>query len=171
MQEFIKEYFEQHNCGTRYPIYFTIRDVRWECSYHFSDGDRYILVSDTEVIATETTLKELFAQAKKDYEFEYPDHFDSSYISEADAEEFVDLNGKDTSCHIFAQKKEWEEKHMFLLSSEARQHLAANKHHYSKEAYVYCSHAWRAPRQDEFFNGLKKLIADAKPPKGQKEQS
>ena len=40
---------------------------------------------------------------------------------------------------------------------EAEQHLKSNAHHYSKQAHVYCKHAWRAPKTEKLLMLLKDL--------------
>lgn len=148
--EFWKEYFEQDNHCTAYPIYFQIQDVKWVSSYHFEDGERYTLVDDGESYLESDTLMGLFEQIKKDEDdlgFKLPDFLDiDMHISEAECEEFTSINEFVTG--IFAEKKGYEYKNMFLLQSEAEAHLKANHYHYSSEAIIYCNHAWRAPKQE-----------------------
>ena len=152
---FAKEYFEQDNLGTTYPIYFTIRDVDWQASYHFEDGDRFVFVWDSEEFERADTLKELFAKlkARPNELWEFPKYFDFEHPTDWQIEQFMDING---SCGgVFSQKKCWKEKNMFLFADEAAQHLKANSHHYSNEAHVYCKHAWRAPKTEAALNSLK----------------
>lgn len=157
---FIKEYFEQDNCGTAYPIYFVIRDIDWQACYHFEDADRYLCIYDTEEIASGKDLEELFAAIDKDHsDLPFPESWDKEDIklwgySEAEAEQFAEKYS-DYGCYILGQKKCYTEKNMFLLKSEAEDHLKANHYHYSNKAHVYCKHAWRAPRQDKFFESLR----------------
>ena len=160
MEEFIKEYFEQDNCGTAYPIYFVIRDLDWQPCYHFEDADRYICIYDTEEIAQGKNLKELFSSIEKEHpDLPFPVSWDKNELdewgySESEAEQFAEKYS-DCGCYILGQKKCYTENNMFLLKSEASDHLKANYYHYSNEAIVYCKHAWRAPRQDKFFEELK----------------
>lgn len=155
-KDFIKEYYEQDNCCTEYPIYFVIRDVEWVASYWPEEGDRFSYVHDGEIVETADSLSSLLKKLKKISENENTGlEWDSSISldlpSSFDADWFTDKNGG----HIFSEKRTWVNKNMFLLKSEAEQHLKANQHHYSKDAHVYCLHAWRAPRQAAFFKSLK----------------
>jgi len=50
--------------------------------------------------------------------------------------------------------KEWNSRGMFLTKSDAENHLEANRHHYSSDAHVFVSHAWRAPKLKQFFEDL-----------------
>lgn len=160
--DFVNEYFTQCNHGTRYPIYFVIRDVDWQASYHFEDGDRFVCIYDASTLATADTLKELFETLKKDDEelgLKFPDDLDLDWVSQSDVDEFYTLNKYVNG--IFSEKKGYKEHNMFLLESEAKAHLKSNHYHYSGEAHVYCKHAWRAPRQESFIDGLKTMITQA----------
>lgn len=151
IDEFIKEYFEQDNCGTAYPIYFTIRDVEWIPSYWPEEGDRFTYVKDGEISESADSLSGLLLKLKANEDYEWHDLISTTFSSSFDADYFTEKNGG----HIFAEKKSWKEQNMFLLKSEAHEHLKANAHHYSDEAHVFCHHAWRAPRQEKFFEALK----------------
>ena len=156
--DFIEEYYSQDNLGTAYPIYFTIRDIKWIPSYFATQGDRFIIVYDGEAFDTAESLTKLFHQIKNneifnDLNLEFPEDFYFEYCGQFEIDSFVEKNEYVTG--IFAQTKEYENKNMFLLSSEAHEHLKANHYHYSKDAFVYCEHAWRAPRQEKFFEELK----------------
>lgn len=153
--DFIKEYFEQDNFGTAYPIYFVIRDLEWVSSYHRTEGDRFVFVFDTDVVETANTLTALFKKIKADVYYKFPKDFDFEYCGEFEIDSFLECNEQATG--IFAEKKKYVNKNMFLLKSEAEQHLKVNHYHYSEDAFVYCKHAWRTPRQEKFFSELKKL--------------
>ena len=155
MEEFIKEYFDQDNACTAYPIYFQIQDIEWVSSYHFEDGERYSFVYDGEIVAQEETLEELFKEIREschDCELDFSSVLDENWISEATCQAFCEDN--DYCNGIFAEKKHYKYCQMFLLKSEAESHLKDNHYHYSKEAKVYCQHAWRAPRQEKFLKDL-----------------
>lgn len=83
------------------------------------------------------------------------DLLENDYITEADCEEFCQMNKYAQG--IFAEKKSYVYKQMFLLKSEAENHLKNNRHHYSGEAFVFCNHAWRSPVQEKAFNDMKAL--------------
>lgn len=153
--EFIKEYFEQDNCGTAYPIYFVIRDVDWQASYHFEEGDRFIFVWDTYTHSEADTLKELFEKIREDEDITFPEDFDPDWLDEDTIEDIDKASGGHGLMAVYSQRKEYKEQNLFLLKSEAEEHLKANHYHYSKEAHVYCKHAWRAPRTEAFLNNLK----------------
>lgn len=160
MQEFIKEYFEQDNCGTAYPIYFVIRDMDWQASYHFEDGDRFVFIYDTHTHSTGNGLEELFREIQKDDEIQFPEDFDFDWLDEDSIEEIDKANGGHGFMAVYSEKRHWKESNMFLLKSEADEHLKANHYHYSKEAHVYCKHAWRAPKTEAFLNSLKETKND-----------
>ena len=156
--DFIKEYYEQDNCGTAYPIYFVIRDIKWIPSYWATQGDKFLLIYDGESLYEADTLTELFEKIKNDaenfdYDLDFPEDFDFNHPDQFEIDNFTENNKYVTG--IFAQTKEYENKNMFLLKSEAEEHLKLNHYHYSKDAFVYCEHAWRAPRQEKFFQELK----------------
>lgn len=161
---FINEYTTQNNCGTRYPIYFVIRDSKFVSSYHFEDGEKYTLYYDGQIQFDAESLKELFKLIEKDDFFSLPEDFDieDSHHSQYDAESVSDFitETKGAGCSIFAEKKEWVEKGMFLLQREAKEHLEKNHYHYSKDAHVYCQHAWRAPETEGFFEAIAQLIKE-----------
>lgn len=162
IKEFIEEYFSQDNRATAYPIFYSIMDVDWRACYHFEDADRYVFVYDSEELYTEDTLKELFKKLLIDeygYDFKFPPDFDLEHVDEHYCETFIDLNEFATG--IFGQKKEYVYKNSFLLLSEAEDHLKKNHYHYSSEAQVFCDHSWRAPRQEEFFNELRKYFKES----------
>ena len=56
---------------------------------------------------------------------------------------------------------------MFLTLREAKEHLNANYYHYTREAHVYCMHAWRSPEVAQLikllhtvdFDELSKLVS------------
>ena len=56
--------------------------------------------------------------------------------------------------HEYGVTKGWENKGMFLTEEDAEDHLKKNHYHYSDNAHTYVSHAWRAPRLNEFFMAL-----------------
>lgn len=155
LDKLAKEYWEQDNCGTAYPVFWQIQDINWVASYHFSDGDRYTLVYDGETYLVADTLQELFEKIKKDEDdigFEMPE-MSYDYICESDCDEFVELN--EYVSGIFAQEQEYVLKGMFLFMQEAKDHLKANHYHYSSKARVYCSHAWRAPKTEQLLRLIK----------------
>jgi hypothetical protein len=155
-KDYIKEYFEQDNFGTAYPIYFTIRDIKWEASYHFGDGDRYLCVYDYDEFEAKETLPELLKSLRdSEYLFTFPDDFDFDSRSDWQLSELSDLNGG--LLDIYSQVRREVDKGMFLLKSEAEKHLKSNSHHYSKDAYVYCHHAWRAPGLKNLLESLSKI--------------
>ena len=88
--DFIKEYFEQDNFGTAYPIYFVIRDVEWVSSYHRTEGDRFVFVFDTDVVETANTLTALFKKIKADVDYEFPKDFDFEYCGEFEIDSFLE---------------------------------------------------------------------------------
>lgn len=158
LKQLVKEYFEQNNYGTAYPIYFTIRDVEYIPCYHFEDGERYVLVQDGSISHVAGSIKKLFEQLiadKDEYEFEGLEDADleDNLFTEYDCKKFVEDNS-DYVSGIFVQEAKWLSKGVFLFESEAEQHLKNNKHHYSDEAYVYCSHAWRASKTEKLLNLL-----------------
>ena len=46
---------------------------------------------------------------------------------------------------------------VFLTKQEAKDHIAANYYHYTKEAHTYAMTAWRAPKVRRLFEILEKL--------------
>lgn len=156
--DFIKEYFTQDNLGTAYPIYFVIRDIDWQACYDGIDPDRYLCIWDTDEVACADTLDELFEQIKSNCpDMIFPEDWpkDNFWITTYECDEFEKANDP---CTIVGQSKYYKEDNMFLLQSDAKKHLEANRHHYSNEAIVYCKHAWRSPRQKQFFNALKEMV-------------
>lgn len=108
LKQLAKDYFEQDNYGTRYPIYFVIRDVEWQPSYHFEDGDRYVAIFDTEQIGAESNLRDLFNNIKDDCDFiVFPEDFDINLEYDWNAEELCQAN--DNLLSIFSEKQEWKE--------------------------------------------------------------
>lgn len=47
---------------------------------------------------------------------------------------------------------------MFLTHKDAAAHLNANRHHYTKDAHVYCMTAWRSPEYEKFITALKSMF-------------
>lgn len=115
LKDLIGEYFEQDNRGTRFPIYFTIRDREYEPSIHFEDGDRFTMIWDCESTYTGETLEEMFEQIKKDeddYNFKIPESIDLDDIDECDCEDFVKAN--EDCGGIFSEKKVWKKKYVLI---------------------------------------------------------
>lgn len=155
MKEFIKEYFKQDNCGTAYPIYFVIRDVVWVAGHHYCDADRYIAVYDTDIIAEASSETELAQELINDPNNDFlPKDFDVNF---PDWDSVSEIVNEYASFAVFGEKKEWKNIGMFLLKREAEKHLRVNYYHYTKEAHVYCEHAWRAPDTEKFLNNLKEM--------------
>lgn len=149
--KFINEYFTQDNLSTAYPIYFVIKDTKWVSSYHFNESERFIAINDDhQTIAIADSLKKLFDEIKKHFE-EYdnplPENSDYTFIEEG-------YNSFLNGINVFGEVNIWEHKNMFLLSSEAHNHLKRNKHHYSSLAHVYCLHSWRSSETSMFFKYL-----------------
>ena len=157
IKDLITEYLEQNNRSTAYPVFYTIRDVKYEPSYYIDDGDRFVLIWDTEPLYTAGTTEELFKQIiadKDEYGFKIPDDLDLENIYQHDCEQFDQIN--DYSHGIYSEREVWEKKGMFLFEKEAEQHLKTNAHHYSKKAHTYANHSWRAPKTERLF----KLLAE-----------
>lgn len=155
MEDFIKEYFEQDNLGTAFPIYFTIRDVKWVPCAIYDDPDRIIAISDSEQIAAACDFDELARELINTGDYKLPDDF---RFDETCFDDEQDMKGMFKGVDFYAETKTFIEKGMFLLSREAKNHLTSNAHHYHKEAHVYCHHAWRAPETEKFLNDCKALI-------------
>lgn len=157
LKQLAKEYFEQDNYGTRYPIYFVIRDVEYVSSYHFEDGDRFIAIYDYEIIESESSLPKLLSKLKDhEYDFNFPEYFDFEATSDYWLSDLSQAN--EGLLDIYSETEKWKEHNMFLFKDEAEQHLKDNAHHYSKEAHVYCKHSWRAPKTEKLLMLLKEVV-------------
>lgn len=155
LRKFTKEYFAQDNSCTAYPTYFQIRDVGYENSYHFDDGDAFQVVTDGEIFDQFDTMAEviecIFSGEFEDYQIVGDtDHIDMERPCYRDIDNAVDcfLQG---CISVYSIKEAEVFKGMFLLRSEAEQHLKLNHYHYHSKATVWCSHAWRAPMTERFL--------------------
>lgn len=159
--DFITKYFRQDNRCTAYPIYFCIRDIEYVSAYHFSDADRYVMVTDEGITAVGDTLDDLFEYIHVELKgYRFPGYWeDGVYFDEGSVEEFAMLND---IVGIFGESKKEVFKGFFLLEQEAIDHLAANSHHYASNAEVYCNHGWRAPQTEKFFNDLSRVLDEVR---------
>lgn len=159
--EFINEYFSQNNCGTAYPIYFSIRDSEYVPISVYDDADKYMLVVDCDVLGTYDSLVNAVIGLRDSKYYEVPE-----CLLNEDHEDYWDFDCifekfcEDNSITCAPVKKQYTYKGMFLLKSEAQDHLESNKHHYSNDAIVYCEHAWRSERQKDFLESVKKILED-----------
>jgi hypothetical protein len=156
------DYYTQENCGTAFPIYFTIRDIEYTSSYNFCDGDRFKFIDDYEDVATASNLKELFSDLKENHSDDYifPNDIDEDYLDESDFSKIKSSSGSE--CYVLAESKNYIHKNMFLFQEEAIEHLKSNHYHYSEEAVVYCHHSWRAPKTEEFLKACNSHYQDKK---------
>jgi hypothetical protein len=146
------DYYTQENCGTAFPIYFTIRDTE---NIHLViifamviDLNLLMIMND---VATASNLKELFLDLKENHSDDYifPNDIDEDYLDESDFSKIKSSSGSE--CYVLAESKNYIHKNMFLFQEEAIEHLKSNHYHYSEEAVVYCHHSWRAPKTEEFL--------------------
>jgi hypothetical protein len=145
------DYYTQENCGTAFPIYFTIRDTEYVPSYNFCDGDRFKFIDDYECVATASNLEELFLDLKENHSDDYifPNDIDEDYLDESDFSKIKSNSGSE--CYVLAESKNYIHKNMFLFQEEAIEHLKNNHYHYCDDAVVYCHHSWRAPKTEGFL--------------------
>ena len=150
---FIEKYLNQNNAGTAYPIYHVIRTARWEiaaegCGERFTYREK-VEFENSFAVEDPGDIFEVMKTQLEEEEIELPRDKD-------ELEEFIEDHIYE-KYDLFEERKEWEEKGLFLLRDEAQAHLERNDYHYSKCAHVYTHHVWRAPETERVFAAIKAL--------------
>ena len=126
----------QDNRATAAPYYYQIQDEE-EIEVAPSDADHHTYSLADEDIYGAPSIDEV----KKTW-------LENRGVA---SEEELDANEKATYneiAHAVTKRgirKVKQHSRLFFTEREAKEHLAANKHHYSHGAITYVSHAWRAP--------------------------
>lgn len=153
----------QDNCGTADPYFFTIHTKQKVYTpdgcgdfYEFHDSDRdYSKEEFIEELFDYYDLKKGLNEYKVKSEMLNETDPDSIlFIAE---ESFKDFDSEDYGIAYY--NLEFSEhrnvKSPFLTRKSAEQHLQANAHHYSKDAFVYCNYAFRNPELERLVKILK----------------
>ena len=133
---YLTEIATQDNHGTRLPIFFTIMDGRDQVVPP-DFGDKTIYRHNDFDSACDS-IPELYKRLRR-----------YGYTKE-ETKNIINREEYDT----FDMKRVFDSRGMFLTEKEAREHFERNRYHYSKDAHIYCHHAWRAPEMKEFFEAL-----------------
>ena len=131
IKEFLTQMAEQDNRCTAFPYFYVIKTKE----SHAVGRDR-------------NDIDETFACAEDYDDIElYNDDWET-----VDPEEYKELPEKErTKVYVVYH---YVEKGMFLTDKDAKDHLRLNHYHYSKDAYTYVKHAWRAPDLHDFLRAL-----------------
>lgn len=143
LQDFIKRINQQNNRGTASPYFYVIQDKK----EYRDDGnpEYYVLFSSEE-------YSELYRADSEDDMLGVV--MAGEKINEEEAQEFIENN------NICGLSTHWEEDGCFFTESDAKGHLEANSHHYTKDARTYVKHFWRAPEVHEFFKAISVLAGE-----------
>lgn len=133
----------QDNRGTRTPIWFLLQDIKEVRA--FDSGD-HLLYSDLDGEIWRGDNEDDIVKQILDYETDYIEFDDLSEEEkdkkEAELEEEIRERVEGES---YEMEYEFVTKQIFLTEEAAKNHLEANKHHYSDKARIYVDHAWRDP--------------------------
>lgn len=160
--EFIDEYFTQDNHGTGYPIYFSIRDKEISPCSVYEDEELYQIASCDGLEKCVDTLEDVIEWTKSNLDIDSTSYEEIDYLIDRDilyakdVEDFCLKHG----IYVHRMKYVYTYKGMFLLESCAKLHLKENSHHYSKDAVVYCHHAWRCNRQKDFLESIRNVLGE-----------
>lgn len=78
----------------------------------------------------------------------------NEYFKESDLIEWVKENRDELTIFYEKEVDVIKQNTLFLTKQEAKDHLKANSHHYSKKAHTYAMTAWRAPKVAKLLNIL-----------------
>jgi hypothetical protein len=129
-EKFFIEYFTQDNLATAFPIYHVIKDKK---KFWGVDTDY-----------------------TDDWAYNCDDQECDNWSDEGDYHGEKELCDK---CYKIGFVEQTVEHGMFLLRSEAEEHLKLNHYHYSDKAIVYTKHAWRSPRFASLINKIKEELS------------
>lgn len=139
---FLQRMSTQENHMTAWPHYFVVRTAKWVITDEdYASGNyriRCVHNDDHETVITEEEYDALPVQCEDAVEDESGNKF-----CQDDFTRFCEVNV-------------WQEEGMFFTETDAKGHLERNHYHYSKDAHVYCKHAWRAPELENFLLALHK---------------
>lgn len=160
-KELAKKLLNQDTRGTALPIRYALQD---KVSRYDPDGD-FIVYYDSSTGGTYLgeTIDEIFEQLVKDNDLSEEDELnrcqviltDVSLTPEEMKEELAEAKRvfeaardeilKNVEEDLQRVSYEFETKEIFLTEEAAREHLQANKHHYTDDVRIYVEHAWRNP--------------------------
>lgn len=156
LKELAHEIKTQDNRATA-NVFFQIRDKERIPAFDGA-GDFSAFYNDDSGLELETLeekkesiyeyLTESLEKSSKDAETQI------SEMSESDIDDFLKLA---MNFEIFEYSYKHVYKCAFLTEKEAKRHLKANKHHYSEDAIVYGSSAWRNYDIQEIRSFLKEV--------------
>lgn len=142
IKSFLTEYITQDNLGTAFPIFFVIKTEEfkyfdkgeWDAGEHDGVTTAYCHPDYNDGQAVDD-IEELIKEIKE-YAEEDEQHDEIEDIKRLNKVRF------------------WREEHLFLTKSAAHNHFQRNRYHYSKNAHVYCKHAWRNHKFETFILDL-----------------
>ena len=140
IKSFLTEMATQSNRSTRGLYYYVIQD---EETYRSPTDDcdyTEVYYDDRTYASEDDMIEKLTAYYKED---DYTDEEIKPILRTARHE----------CCH-YGVKTRYTYDRFFLTETEAKDHLACNKHHYTSKAQTYIKHAWRAPELNNFFKCL-----------------
>lgn len=136
--EFLEKMSTQDNRATAFPIYFVIRSSEWVITEEGYGDDRVTYVN-----------KGCYEHTITQEEWEKLPEYEEDAVENEDGDKLSQENFK-----AFYEKKIWVEHRMFLTETDAKWHLEANSHHYSKDAHTYVKCAADAPELKAFLLAL-----------------
>ena len=134
IKDFLTQMANQDNRSTALPYFYVIKTKR-----------SYAVGRDTSSLYNNYCPEDY-----DDIEF-----FNDDYEG-IDNEEYEKLSEKERN-KVYI-KYYYAEEGMFLTEEDAINHLNCNHYHYSKDAYTYVKHAWRAPDLTNFLKALFKYF-------------
>lgn len=140
----------QDNRSTALPICFQLQDV--EAKRAFGQGDFVIFtdhdggewIGDSE----EDIIRQILEVRREDIEECEPEAFDEEE-ARLEGEIYEEVKGD-----CYEMDYEFVTKRVFLTEEAAKNHLNANKHHYSDKARIYVDHFWRDPEMELVYRIL-----------------
>jgi hypothetical protein len=141
LQQLAAQYFEQDNCCTAMPLFFQIEDViKLPCPEGYMDAEPIWYCDGDYVLWEDEDMREfLMDNAETDYDAEIIESWSSHELNAGMISQGYE---------IVWQQEVKVRKNAFLTSEAAHKHLAANRHHYSPKAQVYCEYAFRNPEME-----------------------
>lgn len=178
--ELAKAYCNQDNRGTAFPIFYQIRDWKYELVAEGCDGDCIHITEDGECFVQynvkddgceeEFSIDNFLQKHCKAYGIDTEQITKNEEWSELiqEVEDGCDMKTQvETLCNYFNEKFECDYrvyevelrpvyKGCFLTEQDAEEHLKLNDYHYHKKADTWCAPAWRSST----MNKLNKLFEE-----------
>lgn len=139
----------QDNKSTALPICFLLQDVEERRAF---DSGEFVLFWDNcgkewRGENEDDIIRQIFNSRKEDINCEIDDYDKAEDDLLEEIKEEVEEN-------CYEMNYEFVAKRFFLTEEAAKNHLNANRHHYSDKARIYVDHCWRDPEMELVYKIL-----------------